>query len=218
MTRFSSSASAPTSPWWSSETAMVSLKPVVQMPFSERDTELPWEVAKFPPGHFLPLSEKLSLPEVGAVVALLLRYNRLMESRNLDTSLHEIINAKSLVIPGGIGVYKEEKISLFPGCCCGLESWRQWEQFLSTDDDPWCGHDPEMFFKKTESNIQIDQTINKSKCTVKISITHYQKQLREVETSLSNFCYLLEAWGYDLGFNEISRVVSQFAKSFDVRK
>src|SRR5262249_5798833 len=38
---------------------------------------------------------------------------------------------------------------LLPGCCCGLEDWREWIAFLDAGAaPPWCGHTPDAFFER----------------------------------------------------------------------
>ncbi len=111
----------------------------------------PWEIATFSKGYFLPISEHLSLPEIGAVMALLIFYNR-------QKNLADIVAAKTLVLPGGIGGYANQELIIIPGCCCGLESWRDWERFLTTGNSPWCGHDPETEVTQQEINVKIVHT------------------------------------------------------------
>ncbi|MGC4042523.1 MAG: hypothetical protein QM758_01820 [Armatimonas sp.] len=187
---------------------MISLKPVVEM--LSFAGEHPWETANFNKGFFLPISEHLSLPEIGAVMALLMAYHR-------KESLADVVAAEVLVLPGGVGVYADEELIAFPGCCCGLESWRGWESFFDTGETPWCGHDPESELTKKANSVTILHINGNTKKEVDLSFQEYRRNLITIEKSLQGFVFALEAWGYAVGFSDPRALAVKFNECFDIR-
>lgn len=56
--------------------------------------------------------------------------------------IERIVQADSLIAPGGIRVRDTNAhLAVTPGCCCGLEGWREWDQ-VARGQSPWLGHDP----------------------------------------------------------------------------
>lgn len=79
--------------------------------------------------------------DVAAVVATLAAYNRVAASGPLDKVVAALEAAELLVLPGGLLV-RAEGLDIWPGCCCGLEGWRDWMGLAPGGTSPWMGHDP----------------------------------------------------------------------------
>ncbi len=47
-------------------------------------------------------------------------------------------------VPGGFAALDQGKL-IGPSCCCGLETWQEWLDILTTHRTPWIGHDPAPF-------------------------------------------------------------------------
>ena len=46
-----------------------------------------------------------------------------------------------MIAPGGLRVRDTAGLTVTPGCCCGLEDWREWNQ-LVPGQPLWLGHSP----------------------------------------------------------------------------
>ncbi|RVU27782.1 hypothetical protein EOT10_05680 [Streptomyces antnestii] len=105
-----------------------------------------WPVADLPAGHLLPLSGDLSMPETGTAVATLAEYASRPTGDGVLAAdpaacLRGLTDAELLLPPGGLRVRDPGTgAEIRPGCCCGVEDWREW-WVLVDGGEPWLGHD-----------------------------------------------------------------------------
>lgn len=108
-----------------------------------------WPVAGHPEGRFLSLSADLSPRQVGTAMAVLTTYNKGLPRKRGERlavdGMHQVrrlLTAECVVAPGGLRVRDTVTgVTASPGCCFGLESWRDWLDLLK-GEEPWLGHDP----------------------------------------------------------------------------
>ncbi|WP_432096404.1 hypothetical protein [Streptomyces sp. bgisy100] len=106
-----------------------------------------WPVAEPRPAPWLPLSGAMPPPEVGTALAVLTIYNR--GDRRSDGAprdaleqVRRLTDAECVIAPGGLRVrHTGTGVTARPGCCFGLENWRDWLA-LTDGREPWLGHDP----------------------------------------------------------------------------
>ncbi|MFI0721519.1 hypothetical protein [Streptomyces sp. NPDC021224] len=123
---------------------MLTVSPVLETP-EVRDFPF-WPVAGFPPYTFAPLSGRMTGPEVGSALAMLADYNARAGDGDYPTDaeglIRGLLETEKILAPGGLRLHDTATgVSVLPGCCCGLEDWREW---LAVPDgaSPWLGHDP----------------------------------------------------------------------------
>ncbi|MFK0046116.1 hypothetical protein ACIQU4_18790 [Streptomyces sp. NPDC090741] len=106
-----------------------------------------WPIAEPSANRLLPLSGQLSSREVGTAMAILTEYNgsSRRRARATEKSLEQVrrlVTAESVVAPGGLRIRDTVTgVTALPGCCFGLENWRDWG-VLADGEWPWLGHDP----------------------------------------------------------------------------
>jgi hypothetical protein len=120
----------------------IQMQAVIEAPYYEGEFLCPWEVPEVRPFSLIRLWGEMTYPEIGLVFAQLAQYNQIKLSSDKQVVLKQILKAKSLVLPGGIQVVCTGQDTISPSCCCGLETWREWIDFLKTGQSPWLGHDP----------------------------------------------------------------------------
>jgi hypothetical protein len=110
-----------------------------------------WPTVTRPGLGWLALSGELEPADVGTVMAVIAVYNHVSrtpsgeeDDRPSPAALVEgIIRADALIAQGGLRVRDTNTgLTVTPGCCCGLESWHEWDQVVA-GQSPWLGHDPE---------------------------------------------------------------------------
>ena len=100
---------------------------------------------------FLPLSGEMDVREVDTAVAVLARYLNTDEDAEDQTeptqvvsrarTLRRLLDLDGWVAPGGLQIHDlESGVTFTPGCCCGLESWRDWVD-VRNGREIWLGHD-----------------------------------------------------------------------------
>jgi hypothetical protein len=115
---------------------MASLQPMVWAPAS-----LPAFVPGLPsatrPGK-IHLNASTPADEVALVIALLVEH---VGSARVG-SFEALLESFPSIAAGGLCA-SDETHEVAPGCCCGLEMWREWHLLLSSSQSPWLGHDPD---------------------------------------------------------------------------
>ncbi|RAJ72682.1 MULTISPECIES: hypothetical protein [unclassified Streptomyces] len=107
-----------------------------------------WPVADSPAGHLLALSGRLSVRELGTAMEVLTNYNKgdgevgTRGPRDSTELVSELLTADQVIAPGGIRIRDTSTgVTAPPGCCFGLENWRDWLDCMN-GEEPWLGHDP----------------------------------------------------------------------------
>ncbi|MFI0446900.1 hypothetical protein [Actinomadura sp. 6N118] len=103
-----------------------------------------WPIAQPSSDHILVLSGQMSRAEVGTAMAVLFDYTGvpaepLAELHHLMD--RHLVEAETLGLPGGLRLRDTvTRAQIVPGCCCGVEEWRDWREILYGDDEIWLGH------------------------------------------------------------------------------
>ncbi|MGW2939845.1 hypothetical protein ACWDA7_51275 [Streptomyces sp. NPDC001156] len=113
---------------------MIVLQPVLEIYASDGFTL--WPVTESELYGFLPLSGALDPAEVGTAVMRIADYNDIDPETDgrpprpadpLGGFLHGLLTMDDLVAPGGLRISDTATgTTLLPGCCNGLDEWRDW--------------------------------------------------------------------------------------------
>ncbi|MEU5726138.1 hypothetical protein [Micromonospora sp. NPDC047738] len=80
--------------------------------------------------------------QVGMFVAALADRIDVPPSVGRDEVMDALLAQEFLIVAGGLQVRDTATgMAVVPGCCAGLEEWREWTQVIS-GGSPWLGHDP----------------------------------------------------------------------------
>ncbi|MBM80865.1 MAG: hypothetical protein CMJ78_09750 [Planctomycetaceae bacterium] len=87
---------------------------------------------------------------------------------------------------------------IIPGCCCGLESWREWLEVSSGGKAPWTGHDPSPLIEREEDIIRIwsDGGLGGADAchSIEFTLDQFIDALNCVQSDLKDFLEALEHW------------------------
>ncbi|WKU42880.1 hypothetical protein Q3V23_01700 [Streptomyces sp. VNUA116] len=182
---------------------MIVMRPVLEI-YTPDGFDL-WPVAEIESFGFLPLSGELSPAEVGAAVMRIADYNdavpdddcppRPAEAR--DAFLHGLLTSDAPLAPGGLQVTDGSTGVIFlPGCCDGLEDWRDWHQLVDTGSLLGFGHDPvspiaERFGDTVRLTVNAEQSDSP---VIELSVTELRPLLAGVERDLAGFLALAAGW------------------------
>ena len=123
-------------------------------------------------------------------------------------------------IPGGFAAVDQGKL-IGPSCCCGLETWQEWLDVLTTRRSPWMGHDPAPFVEVQGDWVSIwaDGGLGGSDrggSPIAFSPSGFEKALQQAARDLSEFEAPLRKWlGFHAPRHEDS-VAGQFRERFIV--
>lgn len=111
-----------------------------------------WPVGEQESYGYLALNGELTSAELGTAVMEIARCNAFEPEKGdepcptdpLDAFLHGLITMPDLLAPGGFRVTENSTGTVLadPGCCNGLETWREWLEVLDGTGCSSFGHDP----------------------------------------------------------------------------
>ncbi|MEU9117203.1 hypothetical protein AB0D04_36985 [Streptomyces sp. NPDC048483] len=163
-----------------------------------------WPVADLPPYRLLTLSRRMSLPEVGSALATLADYNSRTSGDDRPVTdageqIRRLLEAEKVIAPGGLLIHHTGiDVTVSPGCCCGLEDWREWLDVL-TGETPWLGHDPSPRIEHADTVIRLwpdggDAAQAPSARPLEIPVGDLAGILQSVRDDMQGFLSLTEQW------------------------
>lgn len=117
---------------------MLSLKPVVKMPFQAPPFD--WAVHD-PTRDWLVLDGVCSDGDVGLLVAILAQENDVPAGASVAETVALLAAVEPLTVDGGL-IVRQGDFVLEPSCCGVLSDWRGWDELGQGALTPWMGHGP----------------------------------------------------------------------------
>jgi hypothetical protein len=192
------------------------LAPVVEAP-RNCGQWWPWVVSDRSPFSFVHLGAGISAEDIGLVFAQLVDYNHI-EGQDTEALQTGIIEAEGLLLPGGLQTsYGNQEIN--PGCCCGLETWREWEQVLK-GGSPWLGHDPAPWVELCGNAVRVwsDGGLNERRDAFSIAFEcqHFEAEFERAGKELRAFLTLSAAWAQSAGFSDVGAICRKLDRCFAI--
>lgn len=118
------------------------MQAIVEVPVFDTESPQPWPVASVAAGSWLVLDADRTDEEIGLFTGALAHRLDVESPGGRDEVMATLLGAEILIVAGGLRLLDMATgTAVVPGCCAGLEDWREWGQVL-TGDSPWLGHDP----------------------------------------------------------------------------
>lgn len=121
---------------------VVSLQAVVEV--SAIDARVvSWPMSSRTPGSWMVLDAGCGDEQVGLFVAVLAGRIDVPATAVMGEVVDVLLAEEFLITAGGLRVRDEDTgTAVVPGCCAGLEGWRDWLE-VCAGASPWLGHDPD---------------------------------------------------------------------------
>jgi hypothetical protein len=200
---------------------MVSLTAVVER--TNADAPLPWPVLPEGAPWDVRLTGAASEEEVGSVVLQLAQYNKIVVAgRTAEEILADVVAAESLVLPGGIAARDDTGREISPGCCAGLEEWREWLAFESTGMSPWMGHEPDPHLEREGdtvrlwSHAELAQGDYGEPFAFEMRLPEFRQAIAGVQDGLRAFLAVLGAWAQRHAPGAAVALTARFDRAFEV--
>ncbi|MER8047452.1 hypothetical protein [Streptomyces sp. NPDC094032] len=165
-----------------------------------------WPLAAVEPFAFLPLSGELSSAEVGAAVARIAGCNDIDPGGDrpprpadaLSSFLHGLLTFDELFAAGGLRVTDHSTgITFLPGCCNGLEDWRDWREVTEGAGRTAFGHDPDPVAERIGSTVRLTvDSEQRDSPVIELPVTDLRHLLDAVERDLADFLTLAADWAF----------------------
>lgn len=164
-----------------------------------------WSVAEVEHFSFQPLSGDLSPAEVGTAMMGIAACNDAdidpdsppRSADPLGSFLHGLLTLDPLIVSGGLRVTDTSTgVTFLPGCCDGLEDWRDWHRFIHDGSPLWFGHDPvspvaERFGDTVRLTVDANQSDSPM---IELPVTELRALLVAAERDLAAFLALATDW------------------------
>lgn len=178
---------------------VITLRPVVEVPAEDRTRT--WPVPTPRAGRWLTLHGGCPPEEVELFLAAVAAHIDIAPPAGRDEVVDGLLREESLLVAGGLRMEDSGTgASVAPGCCAGLEEWREWTSALD-GGMPWLGHDPGPQVEAQGDLLRVWQHGGPQRHGpyVELSRTHLAELLTRVQADLSGFLARIDAWARDAG-------------------
>ncbi|SBT41388.1 hypothetical protein [Micromonospora auratinigra] len=167
---------------------MITLRPVVELPGRR-------------PDRWLTLHGACPPEEVEAFVEALVAYLDVEAPAGPRDAVAALLREEMLIVAGGLRLHDSATgATVSPGCCAGLEDWRQWADVL-TGGAPWLGHDPWPEITPHGDLLRVWQHGGAERRGPYVDLTRAElaRLLLGAQADLVGFLGRLDRWAYDVG-------------------
>ncbi|MEU1286193.1 hypothetical protein [Kitasatospora sp. NPDC005856] len=191
---------------------MMSMRPILEI--SAPDGFALWPTGSHGPYGSLALSGRLTAAEVGTAVWLLADRNDVepdpgqAEERGprpadpVGAFLHGLLGESHPYAPGGLVVTDSVTGATFePGCCNGLEDWREWLNVTDGSGTAWFGHDPDARAECVGRVVRLTQNAADGEDgedgkapVIELPVDELRRLLAGAERDLRDFLALAASW------------------------
>lgn len=179
-----------------------------------------WPVAEQPPYSLMPLSGALSPDQIGTAIATLADYNSSRaDSRPTDAAAafrSSLLHEEAFIAPGGLRVQDTDTgTTVIPGCCCGLEDWREWLE-IADGGELWLGHDPTPWTEQLNESLRLHPDGETQGPVIEISRAELTRLLLGVQQDLADFLLLVSSWADRHAPESAEAMVEAFDRSLKI--
>ena len=175
----------------------------------------PWPVAAVRDWSFLRLFAGVTDQEIGTLILTACSYNQIeVQSSPIETL--EAFIADDFVLPGGLRFSDAGQVKVVPGCCAGLEDWREWLD-VPNGKTVWAGHDPHPSVEFTDGIVRVWQDEKAEGIEfIDFGADEMRGLLERVESDLKGFVFRLGKWTDFIAPELNPRLVEHFTKNMDI--
>lgn len=176
-----------------------------------------WPITEPSSDRLLVLSDRMSPADVGTAMAVIFSYNGIPLTHAADlTEAHleqHLAEAEGLIAPGGLRFRDTAAdVDVPPGCCFGLENWREWWD-VAHGQQPWPGHDPATHITHAGHVIRLRQD-DEGSPTIEITRGELSGLLTKAQQDLSGFLGLARQWAAATTPGPADRLISALDQYF----
>ncbi|WP_416966963.1 hypothetical protein [Streptomyces sp. 4F14] len=165
-----------------------------------------WPVAGHESYGYLVLDGKLRAAEVGTAVMRIADYNDFEPEEEhgpcptdpLGAFLHGLLTLPDLCAAGGFRVTDTATGTVFvePGCCNGLETWREWREVLDGTGCSSFGHDPSSTAERVGDTVRLtlDADAKDGSPAIDLPVDQVRALVTGAEADLRDFHRLAGTW------------------------
>jgi hypothetical protein len=185
-----------------------------------------WPTHRPESARWLPLSGELTPADVGTAMMRIADYNdtdpddAARPDDALDSFLHGLLTVDRPIVAGGLRVVDESIGTTFiPGCCAGLEDWRDWHQVIDGGAVDFLGHDPSPTVERFGGEVRLTVDTDQSDSPViELPVSELSRLLAGVERDLTDFYALVVRWAPEHLPGREAAVTAAIARVLDLEQ
>lgn len=160
-----------------------------------------WPTAVPNADRLLVLSGQMSPLEVGTAMAVLTGYNHddtddpAPETSPGIRRIQNLLNVDLVIAPGGVLLQDTATgVVIAPGCCFGLENWRDWLGLIH-GDEVWLGHGTTAHLEHRGKLVKVWPNMDPpARTPIELPLADLPDLLHSVHAKLNGFLTLAEQW------------------------
>ncbi|MFE9411911.1 hypothetical protein ACFYN0_24450 [Streptomyces sp. NPDC006704] len=183
------------------------MEPVLEI-FAADDFAL-WPVGEHESYGYLVLNGELTPAEVGTAVMRIADCNAVEPEDEpegegpcptdpLGAFLHGLLTVSDPFAAGGFRVHDNATGTVFvePGCCNGLETWRDWLDMLDGADGAYFGHDPSSVAERVGDVVRLtlDAHGTDGGPVIELPVDHVRALTADAQQDMRDFLRLAAPW------------------------
>lgn len=143
---------------------------------------------------FFRLHAEMPEADVAAVFALLASYNGAVREGSVADAAQGVVAAERLILPGGL-LARIGAAEVGPGCCNGLEDWRDWQELGPGCPAPWMGHDPSPTVEcGPREAVLVADSADADAARYALEYDEIASAVAQARSDLTGFLTVLERW------------------------
>jgi hypothetical protein len=164
-----------------------------------------WPIAEVESFGYLPLSAGLGPAEIGTAIMSIAGCNDVDPEQDgrpprpadpLGSFLHGLSTFDDLFAAGGMRVVDgSQDVTFVPGCCNGLEDWRDWHEVVDGSGRASFGHDPDPVAERLGDTVRLTVDAERSdSAVIDLSVTELRRLVEDAERDLTDFHAAAAGW------------------------
>ncbi|MFG2949784.1 hypothetical protein [Streptomyces adustus] len=183
---------------------VIVMQPVLEI--SPADSFALWPVGEHESCGYLVLNGELTAAQVGTAVMRIADCNDFEPQEEhgpcptdpLGTFLHGLLTLPDLFAAGGFRVADTATGTVFvePGCCNGLETWRDWLEVLDGTGCAAFGHDPSSMAERVNDMVRLTLDVHETDASpvIELPADQVRRLLAGAQQELQDFLGLAGTW------------------------
>ncbi|GAA3479617.1 hypothetical protein [Streptomyces yanii] len=205
------------------------MQPVLEI--SAADDFALWPIGEHESYGYLVLNGELTPAEVGTTVMRIADCNDFEPEEEhvpcptdpLGTFLHGLLTMPDLFAAGGFRVADNTTDTVFvePGCCNGLETWRNWLEVLDGHSIgcSYFGHDPSSVAERVGDTVRLtlDAHAKDGSPVIELPVDEVRALVAGAQQDLQDFLSLAGTWAEQHLPTHAAAVIAALARALDLR-
>ncbi|RSN43422.1 hypothetical protein DMC64_22550 [Amycolatopsis sp. WAC 04197] len=204
---------------------VITMQPVLEV--RATDGFALWPVAETESFGYMPLNGELTPLEVGTAVMNIAACNDIdpedgvrppRPADPLGSFLHGLLTLDTLFAAGGFQVTDSSTgVEFMPGCCNGLEDWREWHQVVEGSGQVGFGHDPDPLAERHGDAVRLTVDAERTDSpTIELPAADLRHLLAGAEHDLTGFLALATDWAESNLPRHDGPVIAALARALDL--